>query len=84
MHDLYLTNQILKLVLSFAKKHKLKKITKVKIELGNLIEHGEEIKPKNLRFNLKLLAKNTPANKAKLEIKRTKTKTWKLKEIVGF
>lgn len=53
------------------------------IELGSVIEHGEEINPENLEFNLKLLAKNTIAQGLEIEIKKVKKDSWGLKEIVG-
>jgi len=83
MHDLHEANKILKLILEYAKKNKLKKVSKAVIELGSVIEHGEEINPENLEFNLKLLAKNTIAQGLEIEIKKVKKDSWGLKEIVG-
>ncbi|MFN3301886.1 MAG: hydrogenase/urease maturation nickel metallochaperone HypA [Patescibacteria group bacterium] len=83
MHDLYLAKQISDLVISYTKKYKLKKITKIRIELGRLVEHGEEISPKNLRYFLKLLTKGTKAAQAKIEIKKIRGCYWRIKEIVG-
>lgn len=83
MHDFHLANQILKIVLEYAKKYKLKEINLIKIELGEMIEHGEKILPENLKYNFQLLAKETPAQKAKLEIKLIKKRIWRIKEIEG-
>ena len=83
MHDFHLANQILKIVLEYAKKYKLKEINLIKIELGEMIEHGERILPENLKYNFQLLAKETPAQKAKLEIKLIKKRIWRIKEIEG-
>ncbi|MFA6215643.1 MAG: hydrogenase/urease maturation nickel metallochaperone HypA [Patescibacteria group bacterium] len=83
MHDLHAADQILKLVLENANKNELSKVTKIIIELGSMVEHGEEINASNLAFNLKLLAKNTPAEGAKIEIKKVKSQSWKLVEIEG-
>jgi len=83
MHDLYAADKILKEVLDFAQKNKLTKITKIKIGLGRILEHGEEIKPKNLKFNIKLLSKGTLAEDAKIEIKQVAGSYLKLKEIEG-
>ena len=78
MHDFYLANEILKTVLEYAQKNGFKKVSKVEIELGSLIEHDEEILPENLIYNFKLLAKNTIAQDAELEIKKVKGDSWKL------
>ena len=83
MHDVHAANAILKLVLDEARKNNLKKINIITIELGSIVEHGEEINPLNLKFNLRLLAKNTPAEEARIEIKKTTGVTWKLVSIDG-
>lgn len=78
MHDWHLTNEILKTVLEYAEKNGFKKVSKIEIELGSLLEHGEEILPENLIYNFELLSKDTIAEKAELEIKKTKGEDWKL------
>ena len=78
MHDWHLANEILKTVLEYAQKNGFKKVSRVEIELGSLVEHGEEISPENLIYNFGLLAKNTIAQNAELEIKKTKGENWKL------
>ena len=78
MHDFHLANEILKTVLGYAEKNGFKNVSKIEIELGSLMEHGEEILPENLIYNFKLLAKNTIAQNAELEIKKTKGENWKL------
>lgn len=84
MHDLYLAKRILELVIDFAKKNNLASVKLVKIDLGEMIEHGEDITAENLRFNFKMLAKNTLVQKAKLVIKKKKDFSgFKLKEIEG-
>lgn len=83
MHDLHEANKIIKLVLKKAKENNLRKVTKIDLELGVMIEHGQTIKPENLRFNLELLGKNTPAEGAKIIIKETRGDHWELKEIEG-
>lgn len=83
MHDLHAADQILKVVLAHANENKLISVKKIIIELGSIVEHGEEINADNLVFNLKLLAKNTPAKNAKVEIKKVKGGSWKLVEIEG-
>ncbi|MFH1838386.1 MAG: hydrogenase/urease maturation nickel metallochaperone HypA [Candidatus Kuenenbacteria bacterium] len=83
MHDIHLANKILNIVLEKAKKNNLKEIIKIKIELGEIIEHNQMIFPKNLRFNIKMLAKGTIAEDVKIEICSVKNKTFILKEIIG-
>jgi len=83
MHDLHAADQILKLALEKANENKLLKVTKVVIELGSIIEHGQDINPENLAFNFKLLAKNTPARGAKIIIRKIKGNSLKLVEIEG-
>ncbi|MCD5396392.1 MAG: hydrogenase maturation nickel metallochaperone HypA [Candidatus Pacebacteria bacterium] len=83
MHDLHLADKILKTALEYAQKNGLKKITSIKIELGDIVEHGERILPENLEFNFQLLAKNTIAQNAKLKIFSTKGEIWRLLEIEG-
>lgn len=94
MHDWHLTNEILKTVLEYAEKNGFKKISKIEINLGSLLDlpatpehahacdggrgHGEEILPENLIYNFELLSKDTIAEKAELEIKKTKGEDWKL------
>ncbi len=83
MHDLHLANQILKLILDYAQKNKLKKVTGATIELGQITEHGSEIAPENLEFNLKMLAQNTLAGGLRVDIRQVKVDGWVLKEIIG-
>lgn len=83
MHDWYLANEILKTVLEYAEKNGFKNVTKVEIELGSLIEHGQEILSENLIHNFKLLAEKTIAKDAELEIKRVKGDIWKVLDIEG-
>jgi len=78
MHDWYLANEILKTVLEYAEKNGFKKVSRVEIELGSLVGHDEEILPENLIFNFQNLSKNTIAESAELEIKKTKGDNWKL------
>lgn len=83
MHDFHLAEKILKTVLDYATSNSLKGVFQIKIELGQLTEHGQEITPENLQFNFSLLAKGTPAEKAKLLIKKVPGSFWRLKEIRG-
>ena len=83
MHDLHAADQILKLALDQANENNILQVKRIVIELGSILEHGEEINPDNLEFNLKLLAKNTPADKAEIVIKKIKGFNWRLVEIEG-
>ena len=83
MHDLHVADKILKLALEEGEKNKLKKITKIVVELGKIVEHGNRITPKNLEFNIKMLAEDTPAENAKIIIRSTKGNIFTLKEIYG-
>lgn len=84
MHDLHEANKILKVIIDYAQKNKFKKVNKAVIELGSIIEHGAEISAENLKFNLKMLARNTIADNLTLEIIKTKGADWILKEIQGI
>jgi len=83
MHDLHEANKILKVILDYARQNKLKRVTQAKIELGSILEHGDEISPENLEFNLIILARNTLAAGLKVEIQKVKGESWVLKEIRG-
>ncbi len=83
MHDLHEADKILKLILEYAGKNKMRKVEKASIELGAVIEHGEEIKAENLEFNIKNLAKGTVADGLEVDIKRGKGEFWKLVSIEG-
>lgn len=83
MHDWHLANEIFKTVLDYAGKNNLKNISKVELELGNIIEHGEQILPENLIHNFNLLAQKTIAKDAELKIKKVQGDKWKLVSIEG-
>ncbi len=83
MHDLHEADKILKLILAKAQEKKLKRITKAKIKLGQIIEHGETILPENLAFNIKMLAKGTPAEDLKIIIEKAGGNFWELVEMEG-
>lgn len=83
MHDLHAADLILKMSLEKAAQNNLKEIKKIVIELGSVVEHGAQIDPNNLIFNLKLLAANSLAKNAEIIIHPAKNNTWKLVEIEG-
>lgn len=83
MHDFHLADIIYKTIIDYAAKNNLKKVTKAVIELGSIIEHGEEILPENLKFNIKLLAEGTIASGLEVIIEKSHSDRWVLKEIEG-
>lgn len=84
MHDLHAANKIVENILEYAQKNKLKKVTKIKIGLGKIAEHGETISASNLRHNIKLLSKGTILAGAKIEISQISGPYVKIKEIEGI
>lgn len=83
MHDFHLADTIYKTIMDYADKNGLKKITSATIELGSLVEHGEEILPANLDFNIKMLSEGGSAEGLKLDIVKTSGNSWTLKSIEG-
>lgn len=83
MHDLHEADRILKMVLEYADKNGLKEVTKIKIGLGSVIEHGSEINPENLKFNIHVLAKDSKAANAEIIVNKLDKPTWELEEIEG-
>lgn len=83
MHDLHEANRILKLILEHARANNLKKVTQADIQLGNIVEHGSEILPANLVFNLRMLAQKTIAENLVVKIELIKGESWILKDIQG-
>jgi len=78
VHDFHLADQIVKIAKEYAAKNDLSKITKIVLELGEIIEHGEGITPENLKYNIKLLMSIKD-----IEIKKIKGDTWRLVSIDG-
>ena len=83
MHDFHLADQIYKTISDYAQKNNLKRVKKAVIELGSIVEHGEEVLPANLDFNIKMLAEGSLAENIQLDIQKTKGNSWILKEIEG-
>lgn len=83
MHDLVAAQDIINAALQVAKRNKLKKISKIVVGLGKVIEHNEEVKPENLQFNFGLVKKNTIADKAKLIIQEGKGRELTIVEVEG-
>lgn len=70
MHDLHLADKMLKQILEYGAKNNLKKITAVKIKIGEILEHDEFINPENLAFNLGMLSRGTAAEGADFHIEK--------------
>lgn len=83
MHDFHLADTIFRTIMENAEKNGLKKVTKATIELGSVVEHGEEILPDNLKFNIKMLAEGTIAGGLDVEVTSVAGDSWKLKDIDG-
>lgn len=77
MHDFHLANQIVKIAKEYAAKNNLSQINKITIELGEIVEHGENIQSENLRYNINLLLP------CQVEIKKIPGNKWKLIAIEG-
>ena len=73
MHDLHLADQIVKIAIEHAKGKKIKSIA---VELGDILEHGENITPENLKYNINLILPDTLVIIAKI-----KGHSWRLNEI---
>ncbi len=84
MHDLLTAQDILKTALRYAKRNKLKSVTKIVIGLGSISAHGETITSDSLKFNINVLSKNTTAKDAKIIIEEVDGDAWKLKSIEGI
>jgi len=83
MHDFHLADSIYRAIMKEAEIRNLKKITKAAIEIGSIVEHGEEVLPENLDFNIRMLAEGGMAENLELEISKTAGDNWMLKEIEG-
>lgn len=83
MHDFHEANRIAQVILEHAKKHQLSKLSGINIELGQIIEHAQDILPENLEFNLRLILKDSVNQQTKINIKKVKGSAWKLVSIEG-
>jgi Zn finger protein HypA/HybF involved in hydrogenase expression len=81
MHDLFESKRILAVVLEKAKDAKTKKITSVRIGMGSIIDHGEELLPENIAFNLEKLSAGTIAEGARFEVYKIDGDIWRIDEM---
>lgn len=84
MHDLHMAQRIMEVVKQNAKKHSLEKVTKVSVGIGRVVEHGEQIFPENLKFNLQLLAAGSVAEKAKFHVYQMDGNSFVVKDMEGL
>ncbi len=83
MHDLIAAQDIVKSAVRTAGKNKLKKITKIVVKLGKIVEHNQELTPENLKFNFGFVKQNTIAEKATLVIIKGKGRELAIIEVQG-
>lgn len=83
MHDLHAADKILQSVLDFGRRKKLTKITDIYVDLGRIVEHGDEISPDNFKFNLKNLSRGTIAQGVKIHLSKNRKPYIKLRKIRG-
>lgn len=83
MHDLLLAQEIYTIIKRETRKNKFQKVVSIVIELGEIIEHQENITPQNLIYNLKLVDKNKILGKTRFRVLPRKDDKWQLVEMVG-
>jgi len=83
MHDLHAADKIVRDIKKYAQKNSLKRVTNIKIGLGSITEHGETILASNLKYNIKLLSKDTILSGAKVVIDKMSGPYVKIREIEG-
>lgn len=83
MHDFHLADIIYKTIMDYAQQNNLKKVTKAVVEIGSIVEHGEEVLAENLDYNIKMLAKGGSVEDIVLEFIKVHGNNWNLKEIEG-
>lgn len=88
MHDFILAKEIIDELMAIMAEKKIDKIKRVNIEIGMISfahdghpEHTEDISVENLQFGLMSIAKNTPLERVKFEIRKVKGDNWKIVEI---
>ena len=81
MHDLFEAQKILKKVIEKAQEAGAKKINSASIGIGSIIEHGEELLPETIKFNLEKLSEGTIAQGARFDVRKIEGDIWKLDEM---
>jgi Zn finger protein HypA/HybF involved in hydrogenase expression len=83
MHDLHVADLIYKKVIEIANDNNFSKVLVININLGTVIEHGAAIDPENLKFNIKMLAKDDLVKNAEIKINEVEGGSWELVSIDG-
>ncbi|MEI6627461.1 MAG: hydrogenase/urease maturation nickel metallochaperone HypA [bacterium] len=83
MHDFHLADIIFKTILEHAEKNSLNNVKSATVDLGSIVEHGEEVLPENVKFNVDMLSKGTLAEGIVLKINKITGHSWILREIEG-
>lgn len=84
MHDILLAKEIFDAVVKYVQKNRLKKVRRIKIGLGRIEDHHENVRSANLKFNFRILAgKNPVIRGAELVIRKMRDAGWSLEEIEG-
>ena len=85
MHDFLLAKEIVDEVLKIVEEKKLSKVSKVKVELGQIAlahdghdEHVEDISIENLMFGIEGVSKNTILKNTKFDIEKVEGEHWKI------
>ena len=81
MHDIHEANRIAQIILERLKENNLSKLKSIDIELGSVVEHGEDISPENLDFNLRMILKENVTKSTKINITKVKGESWELVSI---
>ncbi|HAV11687.1 MAG TPA: hypothetical protein DCX32_04080 [Candidatus Moranbacteria bacterium] len=90
MHDFLLAKEIVDEVLKIVEEKKLSKVSRVKVELGQIAlahdghdEHVEDISIENLMFGIEGVSRNTVLKNTEFDIEKVKGEDWKITEIDG-
>ncbi|MCK9378734.1 MAG: hypothetical protein M0P97_01145 [Candidatus Moranbacteria bacterium] len=90
MHDFLLAKEIVDEVLKIVGEKKLKKVSRVDVEIGQIAmahdghdEHIEDISIENLKFGLEGISRNTILKDAEFGIKKIEGEHWKIVLIEG-
>ncbi|HBP01146.1 MAG: hypothetical protein UY41_C0012G0005 [Candidatus Moranbacteria bacterium GW2011_GWE1_49_15] len=85
MHDFLLAKEIVDEVLKIVEEKKLSKVSKVKVELGQIAlahdghdEHVEDISIENLMFGIEGVSKNTVLKNTEFDIEKVEGEHWKI------
>jgi len=85
MHDLMVAKQIYELIVRYAHRNKFTQVKKVDIEVGQVKheDHFDDIEPKNLKKNIKMMAEDPETKGMEIEVKKVKGRGYRLVSIEG-